>query len=139
MYNIKAAVSRLPFAPKPKKMEVTDIRTGHFVFPPKEDVPASFGSLEEAITGAGYEIERAWIEVTGELTPDGRLRAGGSGQVFDLAGGETLDELRSGAEPGTRMTVFGEWLAGEGRDTLVVERWTRGEVPPQAPGMSGGR
>ncbi len=50
-------MSRLDFGPKPKAMEVTDIRTGHFVFTPLADQHVSFDDLERAIEKAGYEVE----------------------------------------------------------------------------------
>ncbi|MPZ20842.1 MAG: hypothetical protein GEV06_23480 [Luteitalea sp.] len=53
MYNIKAAVSRLNFAPDTDEMKVTDIATGHFVFNP---VPNRFNTEDDEQYRFGNEL-----------------------------------------------------------------------------------
>lgn len=126
---MKVAVSRLPFAPGPRGMEVTDIREGRFVFQPRPEVPVSLSGLRKAITDAGYEVERAWLEVTGELLPDGpggRLRVAGTGQTF-LLEGEGAARILAETAPGTRLTVFGAWRETPEGQALAAEEWAPGE------------
>lgn len=118
---MKAAVSRLDFAPGTGEMEVTDIRTGHFVFPPEPGVTVSLSRLRKAIADAGYEVEDAWLEVTGESLPGGRLRVPGTGQVFELRG-EAEAPPRAGEEADDRVTVFGRWEETEEGQAIAVER-----------------
>lgn len=122
MYNVKAAVSRLTFAPRPKDMKVTDVKTGRFVFVPKTGKLVSREDLARAITRAGYEAEQTWIEVRGTLRPGDRLDAAGTGQGFALAGTK-LPELRKAAAPDSSITLRGKWLAGPGAGTIEVESW----------------
>lgn len=130
MYNVKAAVSRLPFGPKTDRMQVTDIRTGHFVFPPVPGEPVRYERLRETLKGAGYEMTKGWLAATGTLTPEAELRVFGSGQPFVLAGGPALDRLREATGTGDTVSVFGAWRPGTEADTVAVERWARGtEVP----------
>lgn len=120
MYNVKAAVSRLEFGPKPKEMEVTDIRTGHFVFRPVEGEEVSFQELSEAIENAGYEIEDAAITVTGRVTDDRHLETP-DGQVFELSAvGAAGEERLAALEPGSESTLSGAWKAVEGVDVIVL-------------------
>jgi hypothetical protein len=116
VYGIKAAVRRLEFAPDPKDMEVTDITTGRFVFRPRTDKPVSLADLRKAITKAGYEIEGTRIEVSGSLTPDGRLRVPETGQVFRLEG-----ELRSEASAEGRVTAQGVWKNQDREEIVALE------------------
>lgn len=122
------AVSRLDFAPDTREMEVTDIRTGRFVFSPGPERPVSLRALERAITGAGYEIDRSWLEVRGEVLPDGRLRALETGQLFLLRGDGSLDRLLGEARPGEPLTVRGAWATEDGEEILVVQRWERSDT-----------
>ena len=97
--NMATAVSRLDFGPKLKTMEVTDIRTGHFVFTPVADERVSLRDLERSIEKAGYEVEKVTMTVTGVIDDERNLEVAG-GQVFRLANrGEYLDL----AAPGVRM------------------------------------
>lgn len=125
MYNIKAAVSRLDFAPTPKAMEVTDIETGHFIFSPLRGKKVVYKALEKVIVAAGYKIEKAWIEVTGRLA-DAHLQIEGSGQIFRLEGAEALSKLQEQIEPGSRVTVFGQWKSTPAIEIIVVQRWSSG-------------
>lgn len=126
MYNIKAAVSRLEFAPKPKDMKVTDISTGHFVFAPVAGEEVSYEALDGAITGAGYAIERAWIRVTGSLINDRDLQVPETGQVFRLRGERQLAEIRQRGAGGS-MTVSGVWRTEKGADLILLEESPAGE------------
>lgn len=120
MYNVKAAVSRLEFGPKPKEMEVTDIRTGHFVFRPVKGKEVSYRELSEAIENAGYEIEDAAITVTGRVTDDRHLETP-DGQVFELSAvGAAGEERLAALEPGSESTLSGAWKAVEGVDVIVL-------------------
>ncbi len=108
-------------------MEVTDLENGRFVFPPRPGKPVSRSGLETAITKAGYEIEDARIEVSGLLTPEGRLRVPETGQVFRLEGEERLRKLREAAE-GAKVTVSGAWKVEDQQEVVVLE-----EPRPEAP------
>lgn len=121
MYGIKAAVRRLEFAPDLEAMEVTDVENGRFVFPPRPGKPVSLADLETAVTKAGYEIEGARIEVSGTLTPEGRLRMPETGQVFRLEGEERLRALREKAADGGPVAVAGTWKTVGGEETVLLE------------------
>jgi hypothetical protein len=120
VYGIKAAVRRLDFAPDPKDMEVKDIKTGRFVFKPRPGKPVSLKDLRASITKAGYEIQTTWIEVSGILTPDGRLRVPETGQLFRLEGEEQLRKLREAAGDGGRVTAAGAWKAADHQETILL-------------------
>lgn len=128
MYGIKAAVRRLEFAPDLEAMEVTDLQNGRFVFPPRPGKPVSLSALEAAITKAGYAIEGARIEVSGTLTPEGRLRVSETGQVFRLEGEERLRKLREKAAEGGTVTVSGAWKVVDQQEAVVLEE-PRTEAP----------
>jgi hypothetical protein len=130
VYGIKAAVRRLEFAPDPKDMEVTDITTGRFVFRPRADKPVSLADLRKAITKAGYEIEGTRIEVSGSLTPEGRLRVPETGQVFRLEGERRLAELRSKASPQGRVTAQGAWKNEDREEIVALEESQAQEKQP---------
>ena len=118
MYGIKTAVRRLEFAPKSKEMEVTDITTGRFVIRPRPDKPVSLSRLQKEIENSGYEIEGTRIEVTGTLTPEGKLRVPDTGQVFRLEGDAELQELRSKASADGQVTVTGAWTSKDGEEVV---------------------
>jgi hypothetical protein len=111
-------VRRLEFAPKAAEMEVTDITTGRFVFRPRPDKPVSLSRLRKEIENSGYEIEGTRIEVTGALTPEGRLRVPNTGQVFRLEGDAELRELRGKASPDGQVTVTGAWTTQDGEEVV---------------------
>lgn len=120
MYNVKAAVSRLEFGPKPREMEVTDIATGHFVFSPLEGEEVSFERLDEAIVDAGYEIENAAVTVAGKVTGERHLELP-NGQLFHVTGPEGEGERPlAGLEPGAEVIVRGPWKAVEGVEVVVA-------------------
>lgn len=106
-------MSRLDFAPGTEAMEVTDIETGHFVFEPKPDKSVSYRDLDEAIKGAGYRIDKAWIEVAGKMADGDELRIEETGQTFRLSG-------EPPGEAGKQITVQGEWKWEDGTDLIVV-------------------
>ena len=129
MYNVKAAVSRLPFGPKPKEMEVTDIASGHFVFSPVRGEKVSYEALDKAITDAGYEIEDAKVVVSGTVTEEGHLETP-DGQRFHLTA--SADELRgrlAEVEPGAALRVRGDWLLRTGNDTIDVVEFLEPAAP----------
>ena len=131
---MKAAVSRLPFGPKPKEMEVTDIASGHFVFSPVREEKVSYEALEKAITDAGYEIEDAKVVVSGTMTEERHVETA-EGQVFLLAA--SADELKGRLEeiePGAALRVRGDWLFRAGTDTIDVVEF----LEPAAPEVDGG-
>ena len=102
-------------------MEVTDIKTGRFVFQPRPGKPVSLTDLRTAVTKAGYEIEGTRVEVSGTLTQDGRLRVPETGQVFRLEGEERLRELREKADAAGRVTVAGSWKVTDGQEIIGLE------------------
>jgi hypothetical protein len=120
VYNVKTAVSRLSFAPRAKDMQVTDVKTGHFVFVPKPDRPVSREELERSVTRAGYQIEDIWIEVRGAVASGG-LQASGTGQTFALAGAKA-GELKA-PPAGAPLVVRGRWRPGPGGGTIEVDSW----------------
>ena len=120
MYGIKAAVSRLDYAPETKDMEVTDIKTGRFVFRPRPGKPVSLAELQKSVTKAGYEIEGTWVEVSGTLTPDGRLRVPETGQVFRLEGEDQLRTLRKQADSAGRVIAAGAWKLADRQETILL-------------------
>lgn len=126
MYNLKAAVSRLDFAPETESMEVTDIAPGHFVFSPLSGRQVSYSDLNKAITDAGYEIEAASIEVTGKFVANGRLHVEETGQTFHLAEGEELSGLREQVSSDLLVTVSGQWKVGQSIDAIVIQKWSIG-------------
>ena len=107
---------RLELAPNPKDMEVTDIESGRFVFPPLPAQPVSLEKLRKVVTDAGYEIEGTRIEVTGTLTADGKLRVPETGQVFRLEG-----EKIQGQAADAPVSVAGVWKAQDQEEIIVVE------------------
>lgn len=102
-------------------MEVTDIENGRFVFRPRPGKPVSLADLRTAVTKAGYEIEGTWIEVSGTLAPDGRLRVPETRQVFHLEGEERLRALREKAGAAGRVTVKGTWKVVDRQETILLE------------------
>jgi hypothetical protein len=117
VHGIKTAVRRLEFAPEARDMEVSDITNGRFVFKPRPDKPVSLEGLRKAVKKAGYEVEGTWIEVTGTLTSDGRLRVPDTGQVFRLEG-EKEGEKKAGS--GDQVTVAGAWKTVDGEEVVSL-------------------
>lgn len=115
---------RLELAPDLKEMEVTDIENGRFVFPPLPDKPVSLEKLRQVVVDAGYEIEGTRIEVTGTLTPDGKLRVAETGQVFRL-GGEEIQGQAADAP----VSVAGVWKVQDQEEIIVVEAPRTQETP----------
>ena len=117
MYNIQKAVSRLPFAPKAKEVEITDIKRGVATFAPRPGESVSFAALKEALKRAGYALASAEIGVAGTLrrdAPGWSLVADQSAQTFIL----NTDALKQQElQEGARVEVVGGWTtAGAGRD-----------------------
>jgi hypothetical protein len=124
VYGIKAAVRRLAFSPDVRDMKVVDVKNGRLVFQPLPGKPVALADLRAAVTKAGYEVEGTWIEVSGTLTADGRLRVPETGQVFRLEGEAQLRKLRGAADPAGRVTAVGPWKVLEQQEIiLLAERW----------------
>lgn len=129
MYNVQKAVSRLPFAPKAKEVEITDIKRGLATFAPRPSAPVSFAALKDALKRAGYTLASAGLDAAGTLRHDPSgwtLVADESAQVFVLdTGSLKQDELAEGA----RVEVSGDWTTvGTGRDareTIAAASLTR--------------
>jgi hypothetical protein len=124
VHNVKTAVRRLPFAPAGKEMQVTDVKTGHFLFRPRSDRPARFGELRRELVNQGYDLEGAMIDVRGELSGDRVITATGTGQVFTLSGA-LVDEVAAAAGDGGVVAVIGWWKsdAEAGQERIEVTRW----------------
>lgn len=122
MHNITTAVRRLSFAPQPKDMKVTDVKTGHFVFVPRADRPARYAELRQELVNAGYDVEGTAIEVRGTLVPDGRWLATGTKQPFTLAG-PAVEKLRQELKPGVEAVVYGAWRGDDQGERIEVSRW----------------
>ncbi|HEX4946946.1 MAG TPA: hypothetical protein VFZ34_09790 [Blastocatellia bacterium] len=67
-------MSRLPFAPPPKEIAVTDIKGGIAVFTPRPDFDVSFAALHTALKKAGYKLGSAEITARGKVVQDGKGR-----------------------------------------------------------------
>jgi hypothetical protein len=123
VYNIQKAVSRLPFAPKLKEIQVTDIKKGIGVFTPQPDKPVSFADLQTALKKAGYTLDSAEVTITGKLERDGqtwRLVAASSGQRFALEG-QNLEQVLAKVASGDQIEVIGSWKTeGVGADAHEV-------------------
>lgn len=107
-------------------MEVTDISSGHFVFSPVSGQPVAYGPLDETITGAGYEIEKASITVTGRLVVDEQIsiQVPDTRQVFKLKRNARLKRLRDDTEPNSKVTVTGSWLEENGSQIIEIQEWS---------------
>ena len=119
MFNIQKAVSRLPFAPKLKEIEITDIKNGIGVFTPKAGQAVSFTALKEALKKAGYKLASVKITVAGKLVRDAAalwIVADTIGQRFVLEG-ENLDA----ATPNAPVEITGDWkTVGAGKEAREV-------------------
>lgn len=104
-------MSRLDYAPKPKEIQITDIRKGLGSFTPKPEKAVSFAALKAALKRAGYTLDSAEIIVSGSLKQEGKvwwLVAEASGQRFALEGSD-VERLLSDASTGTRVEITGDW------------------------------
>lgn len=131
-------MSRLPFAPKPKEIEITDIKRGLAAFAPKAAEPVSFAALKAELKRAGYALGSAEIVVVGTLRRDPAagwtLVADQSAQTFvldtDALKGQRLAD-------GERVEVGGGWTtAGKGRDareTIAAVSVAQPGAAPDAP------
>ncbi|HET9768969.1 MAG TPA: hypothetical protein VFS60_19140 [Thermoanaerobaculia bacterium] len=122
MHNITTAVRRLSFAPKPKDMKVTDVKTGHFVFVPRADRPAHYAELRREVVNAGYDVEGTQVEVRGTLAADGTLVTTGTRQVFALSGPEVA-KLHHALAIGAEAIVSGAWSGDAKGDRIEVSHW----------------
>jgi hypothetical protein len=123
VYNIQKAVSRLDYAPKPKEIELTDIKKGLGEFTPKPDKPASFAALKSTLKSAGYVLDSADITVAGTLGKDGEVWiviVKESGQKFVLDG-PNVQQVIAGTEPGSTIEITGAWKSvGQGSNAREV-------------------
>jgi hypothetical protein len=131
-------VSRLPFAPKLKEIQVTDIKKGLGVFTPQPDKPVSFAALQAALKKAGYTLDSAEITITGKLERDGQtwwLVAAPSAQRFALEG-QTLDRVLAGAASGDQIEVIGSWetegAGASAREVISPSEAKRTDGAPKA-------
>ena len=122
MHNITTAVRRLSFAPKPKDMKVTDIKTGHFVFVPRADRPAHYTELRREVVNAGYDVEGTKVEVRGTLGAEGTLVATGTRQVFALSG-PAAAKLHEAMKSGAELIVSGAWHGDAKGERIEVAHW----------------
>src|SRR6185436_8697954 len=98
-------VSRLDYAPKLKKIELTDIKKGIGVFTPKPDKPVSFAALKATLKSAGYVLDSAGITVAGTLEREGDLwvvTVTPSGQKFVIEG-------PTETPAGSPIEIVGNW------------------------------
>ena len=102
-------------------MQVTDIKSGRFVFRPRPDKPVSLDGLRKSVTDAGYAIEGTEIEVSGLLAADDVLRVPETGQLFRLEGAERLRALRQTADAAGRVTAAGAWKTVDRQEVIVLE------------------
>lgn len=131
MYNIQKAVGRLQFAPKPKEIEVTDLRRGVATFAPRPAEHVSFAALKEELKRAGYTLASAEISVVGTLRRDAAARwslvADQSAQTFFL----DTDALKQQQQlaGGERVEVSGGWttagLKPDARETIAAVSVTK--------------
>ncbi|HEX6625009.1 MAG TPA: hypothetical protein VF064_14965 [Pyrinomonadaceae bacterium] len=110
-------MGRLAFAPKPKDIEITDLKRGLAAFAPRPEKHVSFAALKEALRRAGYTLAAAEITVAGTLRREAEgwsLVADNSAQTFVL----DTDALKQKKfEDGARAEVGGGWTtAGTGND-----------------------
>jgi hypothetical protein len=111
VFNIQKAVSRLPFAPPLKEIEVTDIKKGLGVFTPQPDKPVSFAAVKGNLKQAGYTLATADITVVGKLSNESGkwyLTADTSGQKFALEGKDAA-ALASKIGQASSVEVTGIW------------------------------
>lgn len=133
MYNIQKAVSRLPYAPKLKDIEVTDIKKGLGVFEPLPDKPASFAALKDNLKQAGYVLASADITISGKLSSVGDkwfLIADISGQSFALEG-KGVEALLAKTQKESSVEVTGLWNT-VGKGVTAYEAVEPKTVTPRA-------
>jgi hypothetical protein len=119
VYNIQKAVSRLDYAPKPKEIELTDIKKGLGEFTPKPDKPVSFVALKATLKSAGYVLDAADITVAGTLDQEGDrwvVTVKTSGQKFVLEGAVT------GLEAGSPIEITGDWKTTSAREIITLAK-----------------
>jgi hypothetical protein len=119
VFNIQKAVSRLPFSPKLKDVEITDIKNGIGVFTPKAGQTVSFVALKESLKKAGYTLASAKLTVNGKLVRDADLlwiEDDTTRQRF-LIEGDGLDA----SAPNGPVEVTGDWkTTGAGKEAREV-------------------
>jgi hypothetical protein len=113
-------VSRLDYAPKPKDVEITDIKKGTGVFTPKPDKPVSFAALKSELKKAGYVLASAEITLAGKLSQDGEqwFVVTPSGQRFSLANAEA--QLLKDAVADESVEISGDWKTDEKKSVELI-------------------
>ncbi len=113
-------MSRLDYAPKPKDVEITDIKKGVGVFTPKPDKPVSFAALKSELKKAGYVLASAEITLSGKLSQDGEqwVAVTPSGQRFALADAEA--QLLKDAVADESVEISGDWKTDEKKSVEVI-------------------
>ena len=98
-------MSRLPFAPIPKEINITDIKGGLGEFTPRADFAVSFAALKGALKKAGYALGSASISARGKISQNEK-------NVFLLVGkqrflleGETAKSFSVNEE----IEISGDW------------------------------
>lgn len=133
MYNIQKAVSRLPYAPKLKEIEVTDIQKGLGVFTPLPYKPASFDALKANLKQAGYVLASADITIYGKLSSVGEkwfVTADISGQKFALEG-KGVEAILAKTQKDTGVEITGLWTT-VGKGVTAYEAVDPKTVTPRA-------
>jgi hypothetical protein len=103
VFNIQKAVSRLPFAPTPKEIAVTDIKGGIAVFTPRADFDVSFAALHTALKKAGYKLGSAEITARGKVVSNEK-------SVFLLVGKQRfLLEGANNFAANSETEIVGDW------------------------------
>ncbi len=105
MYNIQKAVSRLPFAPIPKEIEITDIKGGIGIFTPRANFAASFAALKTALKKAGYALGSAKLVARGRILSNEKSLFLVVGKQRFLLEGEAAKNLPVNEE----IEVSGDW------------------------------
>ncbi len=98
-------MSRLPFAPIPKEIEITDIKGGIGIFTPRADFAVSFAALKTALKKAGYVLGSASITARGKILLDGKSLFLVVGKQRFLLEGEAAKSLPVNEE----IEVVGDW------------------------------
>lgn len=109
-------MSRLPFAPTPKEIAITDIKGGIGVFTPRPDFDVSFAALHTALKKAGYKLGSAEITMRGKIVQSGKGSYLLVGRQRFLLVGETTKTLTADTE----TEIVGAWKTG-GSGTAAEE------------------
>ena len=98
-------MSRLPFAPIPKEIEITDIKSGIGIFTPRADFAVSFAVLKGALKKAGYALGSAKLTARGKVLLNEKNLFLIVGKQRFLLEGEAVKSLPVNEE----IEVIGDW------------------------------